>query len=62
VEEGTVTEKRFQFRTYKKAGSVQVAIVWQGELVSENTIKLTRQTLAGKVIDGVGTVTFTRTK
>jgi hypothetical protein len=52
VEEAVVTPpNKFEFKTYKKVGSVKVATTYKGELIDENTIHMQRLNAGGKVLD-----------
>jgi hypothetical protein len=62
VEEGTISGKTFKFVTYIKRNGAQFPIRWEGQLVSEKTLKVTRKNASGKVVDAVGEITLTRAK
>jgi hypothetical protein len=61
VEQGKVTEKKFEFQTIEKTEKVSNTTRWVGELTDERTITVTRLTKGGNPVDG-GPIVFHRTK
>jgi hypothetical protein len=52
VEEGMVTDKKFEFKTIEKSETASNTTRWVGELTDEKTITITRLTKGGNAIDG----------
>jgi hypothetical protein len=61
VENGKVTDKKFEFQTIETTEKVSNTTRWVGELTDEKTITLNRLTKGGNAIDG-GPVVFHRAK
>jgi hypothetical protein len=51
VEEGTVTDKKFEFKTTEKSEKVSNTTRWVGELTDDQTITVNRLTKGGQPID-----------
>ncbi|HEX4997764.1 MAG TPA: hypothetical protein VFY29_06040 [Terriglobia bacterium] len=51
VEEAKVDGKEFTFTTYQKVNGIQIPTAWQGKMLSDNVIAMTRSLPSGAAVD-----------